>query len=134
MAYKFGKRSQANLNQCTPVLKELMTRSLMTSNSDFSVICGHRGEEEQNEAYRKGHSKLKFPQSKHNKFPSEAVDVVPYPLDWTDTASFEELSEHIKHIWSMMEAEKATGDWELQWGGDWKSFKDMPHYELKKKK
>lgn len=133
MAYKFGKRSKEKLKEAEPLLRELMCRALMTSNSDFSVICGHRTEEEQNEAYRKGYSKLKYPRSKHNKIPSMAVDVVPYPLDWSDIASFKELAEHIKSVWSTMEYEKATGDWELVHGGDWK-MRDYPHWELRKKK
>ena len=131
--FRFSKRSKEKLKEAEPLLRELMTRAIMTSNSDFSVICGHRTEEEQNEAYRKGYSKLKYPRSKHNKIPSMAVDVVPYPLDWSDIASFKELAEHIKSVWSTMEYENATGDWELVHGGDWK-MRDYPHWELRKKK
>ena len=48
--FRFSKRSKEKLKEAEPLLRELMCRALMTSNSDFSVICGHRTEEEQNEA------------------------------------------------------------------------------------
>jgi peptidoglycan L-alanyl-D-glutamate endopeptidase CwlK len=55
---------------------------------DCSVICGHRGQEEQDEAFHKVLSKHRFPESKHNKETSLAADVVPYPIDWDDTDRF----------------------------------------------
>jgi len=45
---------------------------------DCTVVCGHRGEEEQNAAYEAGNSLLMFPKSNHNVFPSNAIDLVPY--------------------------------------------------------
>ena len=51
---------------------------------DCSVLCGHRGEEDQNKAYDSGNSKVKWPNGRHNKKPSIAVDVAPYPIDWKD--------------------------------------------------
>lgn len=51
---------------------------------DFTVVCGHRGQEEQDKAYADGYSKVKFPNSKHNSYPSMAVDLAPWEgkLDW----------------------------------------------------
>lgn len=98
---------------------------------DFSVLCGYRGKQEQDAAYNKGTSKLKYPNSKHNKKPSHAVDIAPYPLNWKDIKSFVSLSVIIKETWEgMSETEKAG--WKLEWGGDWSSFKDYPHYQLVK--
>jgi len=45
---------------------------------DVTIVCGYRGEEEQNKAYTEKKSGLKFPQSKHNHAPSSAVDIAPY--------------------------------------------------------
>lgn len=135
MAYKFSKRSQTNLDQCTPVLKELMTRALMTSNSDFSVICGFRGEKEQNDAYARGASKLKWPNSAHNKTPkSYACDIAPYPLDWHDIAAFQALGEHVLEVWDTMKSEGHVDEWDLIWGGHFRSLKDFPHFEVRQKK
>ena len=127
----FSKKSLEILSTCELPLQVLM-RLAIQSGQDFSIICGHRGEEEQNEAYKLGHSKLKYPKSKHNTSPSQAVDIAPYPIDWSNKVRFLTLSKHIKATWdSMSELEK--GGWELTWGGDWKSFPDLPHWELNKK-
>ena len=63
-----------------------------------------------------------FPMSKHNIKPSLAVDVVPWPLDWTNIDRFIELGRIVKE-----EAEKLKID--VDWGGEWKTFKDYPHWE-----
>jgi len=48
----------------------------------FTVICGHRGEQEQNTAYENGFSTKKFPDSKHNSIPSRAMDIIPDAGGW----------------------------------------------------
>lgn len=90
---------------------------------DFSVLCSFRSKEEQEEAFRTGHSKKHWPGSKHNKIPAMAVDVAPYPIDWSNIGQFEKLAVVIKQV----AQEKGI---EITWGGDWK-MKDLPHYELK---
>lgn len=127
---KFSARSLKNLEQCHPLLQLLMYEAIKVT--DFSVICGFRGEREQNEAYDRGASKLKWPQSKHNQTPSLAVDIVPYPIDWNDERRFRTLGTVVKEIWAQLPEEKKEG-WSLSWGGDWKTFKDFPHFELRKK-
>jgi peptidoglycan L-alanyl-D-glutamate endopeptidase CwlK len=99
---------------------------------DITVLCGHRTEAEQNDAYRKGFSKLQFPKSKHNSMPSMAVDIAPYPIDWDDFERFETVASVVKTHWNLIPHEERRG-WELQWGGDWSRFRDMPHWELKRK-
>lgn len=91
---------------------------------DFSVLCGYRNEHDQNEAYDNGFSKLKFPQSMHNRYPSLAVDIAPYPINWKNSVAFCELANIIKRI-----SEQTMIP--IQWGGDWVKFIDMPHWELK---
>lgn len=53
----------------------------------------------------------------------EAVDIAPYPIDWKDLKRFKMLSEHIKKVARILNIQVA-------WGGDWKTFKDYPHWEL----
>lgn len=127
---QFSKRSEDRLDTCHPLLQKLM-RSVIGV-VDITVLCGHRGEEEQNAAYRKGFSKLQFPKSKHNIMPSMAVDIAPYPIDWDDFERFETVASVVKTHWNLIPPEERRG-WELQWGGDWKNFRDMPHWELKKR-
>ena len=94
---------------------------------DICVVCGFRGEIEQNDAFQRGNSKLKYPNSKHNKSPSLAVDLAPCDckgsIDWQDVEKFVELSK-------LMLAEAAKQRVKLVWGGSFKKFVDMPHFEL----
>lgn len=125
--YKLSKRSTINLSQTHTDLQILFHEVI--KERDIAVICGHRGEKEQNEAYEKNFSKLKFPLSKHNKLPSLAVDVVPYPIDWTNIDRFEELGEFVlMKAKELKEAGKIKSN--ITWGGNWKKFTDYPHYEI----
>ena len=90
---------------------------------DFSVLCGHRNEEDQNAAYRSGVSKARWGESEHNSLPSKAVDICPWPVDWEDRESFARLIGRIEHIADQLGIE-------IRWGGDFESLSDMPHIEL----
>ena len=74
---KFGKGSLNSLNTVHPKLIKVAYEVI--KEYDHSVIWGHRDEIQQNIAFEKGHSKLVWPDSKHNKKPSVAIDVIPYP-------------------------------------------------------
>lgn len=90
---------------------------------DCTVLCGHRGREEQEEAFALGHSKVRFPHSKHNVQPSLAVDVVPWPVDWTDLNRFRAFAVIVKE-------QAARMGIKVRWGGDFTTLVDMPHWEL----
>lgn len=138
MTYRFSQRSVARLQTCHPDLQLLMVEALADPDcpSDMSVLCGYRGEEEQNAAYDSGRSKLRYPRSKHNQTPlSLAVDVAPYvagAVSW-DWKHYHPLAAHIKATWQRLEQrELTTGNYSLSWGGDWTSLKDGPHWQLDK--
>lgn len=59
--------------------------------------------------------------SKHTK--GKAVDLVPYPVDWNDLNKFKSIAQAVQ------EASKELGV-TVQWGGNWRTFKDYPHFEL----
>lgn len=120
--YKFGKRSLENLSTCHPDLQKVLHRAI--KKFDFSVIEGHRTKAKQEEYFQKGTSRRRWPNSKHNTKPSLAVDVVPWPIDWNDIERFKQMAEVI------LKAAKEEGV-ELTWGGNWKTFKDYPHFQLK---
>jgi len=120
----FSKRSLDNLATCHPDLQKVAHEAIQTF--DFTVICGHRNKADQDKAYKEGKSKLKYPASKHNKTPSLAMDCTPYPLDWNDTKSFHAMADHMKKAAKTVKVG-------IVWGGDWKSFFDGPHFELKEK-
>lgn len=118
---EFSKSSADKLATCDQRLQDVCNEAI--KETDFTVVYGHRTREDQNLAYQTGKSRLNWPDSKHNSTPSMAVDLAPYPIDWNDLGRFHKLSEVIKRI----AAEKNIP---IEWGGDWKTFKDYPHFQL----
>jgi peptidoglycan LD-endopeptidase CwlK len=125
----FSRRSLARLETCDHRLQMVLKRAI--TRYDFTVLCGHRTKEEQNDAFERGASKLQWPRSKHNKTPSLAVDIAPFPIDWDNLDRFRELAAII-----MDEAAKLNI--KLRWGADWNQngserderFRDYPHWEI----
>lgn len=77
--------------------------------------------------YKDGYEK----KSRHQNYPSDAVDVVPYPSLWADKNKLIELAGAIRYCQSKLLKEGRI-ETTLNWGGDWHSFKDRPHWEIKK--
>jgi peptidoglycan LD-endopeptidase CwlK len=133
---KFGKRSAANLAEANEDLQVLFNE--VVNEYDCSVIEGRRGEAEQNSLFAAGKSKLKFPKSKHNSAPGDpcdAVDVVPYPIDWNDRDRFMHFGGYVLGVAHRLYQEGRMNQ-RIRWGGDWngdntfnESFWDAPHFE-----
>ena len=127
--YKWGPRSLRQMENIDPRLKRVLNEVIKYV--DCSVIEGHRSEERQNKLFEEGRTKLKFPHGRHNYYPSRAVDVVPYPIDWDDRERFHLFAGFVIGIAKSMEIN-------LRWGGDWNmnfevddnKFDDFPHFEL----
>lgn len=136
--YKFSKRSLNNLATAEEKLQVLF--NAVIEEIDCTIIYGHRTPEEQFELFKQGREKKdgwwvkvgktvtnldgNIKKSKHNYFPSKAVDVVPFPLDWNDIESFKNLAVIVKK-----KAKELNID--VEWGGDWASLKDYPHWQVK---
>lgn len=101
-------------------------------------MCGNRGEEAQTEAFENGYSKVQFPNSKHNSLPSMAVDSVPYPIEWTNTARMKIYVGFVLGVARML-LDYGAVEHELVSGLDWDkdtfikdhTFHDHPHFQLK---
>ena len=127
---KFGKRSKNALSSCDERLIKIFNEVIKTV--DCSVLEGHRGQSKQDKYYEEGKSKVKYPSGRHNKLPSMAVDVAPYPIDWDDRERFHLFAGFVLGIAKSMGIS-------LRWGGDWNQnfevddnkFDDFPHFELK---
>ena len=89
-----SNKSIQKLNTCHSDLKRLI--EAVAEDEKCAVTCGFRGRYEQEKAYYEGKSKAKWGMSKHNFKPSQAVDVVPLPLDWNNIKSNEKLGEKIE--------------------------------------
>lgn len=125
MIRSYSARSLKNLSGIHPDLRRVIDRALRDSPVDFSVIEGLRTKERQAQLVKQGASKTM--DSRH--ITGHAVDLVPIGAD--GKASF---------AWPLYDilgpAVKAAAEAEgvaLDWGGDWKSFRDGPHFELDRK-
>jgi hypothetical protein len=129
---KFSRTSTRRLVTCDKRLERLALEVVRLY--DCTVICGHRNKPEQEEAYRMGFSKKKWPESKHNKLPSLAIDLAPYPVEWNNT-------KRMYHFAGFVQAMAIKLDIPLRWGGDWDSdfdlddqtFMDLVHFEIRGK-
>lgn len=135
MAFAFGKTSTAKLNEINPVLKDLAIKALSKSTVDFGIPStgGKRTAEEQKVLFDKGFSQKDGTIKKSYHQSGNAVDLVPYidgGFTWANKQAFNEIHKAVTEAW----AEMGVKDWTLVWGGDWKTFVDLPHYQLDKKK
>jgi len=125
---KFSISSINKLNTCHPDLQRIFNDVIKIR--DCTVICGARTQEEQQKAFAGGFSKIdginkkSMHQISDERPLSLAVDVLPYPIKWDDKKGHEDFARAVK-----VTAEQLGID--IVWGGDWKSFSDRPHWELK---
>jgi peptidoglycan L-alanyl-D-glutamate endopeptidase CwlK len=131
----FSPASLAQLRTCDPRLQRVLERVIKSV--DFQVLEGHRGQQAQDRAFAEGHSQKRWPDGNHNKFPSRAVDIAPFPVDWKDARRFHYLAGFVLAIASTMGIK-------LRWGGAWNdladgdlgdlngpsNFNDLPHFEV----
>jgi len=125
----YSKRSLDKLLTCH--LDLLVVFQQVLKDFDHSILCGHRNEEDQNDAFAQGSSQLKWPNGKHNELPSLAVDAIPYPIDWTDR-------ERMTYFAGQVIATGRAMGIEIRWGGNWamdthlsnNKFDDLVHFEL----
>ena len=127
---RYGKRSMSRLDGVHPLLVDWSLR--LVSVFDNSVISGVRDLTTQREYVALGVSKTM--NSKHLIQPGgygEALDLAPYPVDWSDTRRFDLLAGY-----GLMLAHEMGIP--IRWGGDWdrdtqvkdQTFHDLGHFEV----
>ncbi len=103
---------------------------------DHCVIKGHRGEDEQNEAFNAvpQRSKLPWPKGNHNAYPSKAQDVKAYPFPEKEQEQREEqlyLLGLYRGVAAMMGVDLRTGaDWDRDGEILDNGFDDFFHAEI----
>ncbi len=120
--YKLSQRSQSNLKGVHQDLVRVVRLAITFSEYDFVVIEGIRSLARQKALIKEGKSKTL--NSRH--LTGHAVDIVPLvngAIPWQDWSAFEAVSKVMK------QAAQQLGI-SINWGGDWVSFRDGPHYEL----
>jgi peptidoglycan L-alanyl-D-glutamate endopeptidase CwlK len=118
---KYSNRSLRNLKGIHPDLRRVIDRALQDSPLDFIVIEGLRTKDRQAKLVASGASQTM--NSRH--ITGHAVDLLPIgpngaAFDWP---LYHKLGPAVKA------AARAEGV-ELEWGGDWRTFKDGPHFQL----
>ncbi|WP_100123765.1 M15 family metallopeptidase [Snodgrassella alvi] len=142
--YKLSIRSLQRLYGVDVSLVRVVKRAIEITSQDFMVTEGLRTYEQCCINYGKGRTALqcsvkgvpaKYAQpglSKvtwlNNPFASKhatgkAIDLVPYPVDWNDLKKFHMIAVAMKQAATELKVK-------IVWGGDWKSSKDYPHFEV----
>jgi len=127
--YALGPRSKARLKGVHPDLVKLVERAINLTTVDFTVLEGVRDPLRQMKLVEAGASQTM--NSRHipgaDGF-AKAVDLgawVDDQIDWS-------WPLYHKIAAAMKEAAKQVGV-PIEWGGDWRTFKDGPHFQLPRK-
>jgi len=118
--FKYSIKSKTVRQSIHPELRKLFEEVLHYR--DHALVSGYRSETEQAEMVLLGRSQLPWPFSKHNKIPSRAVDVAPYPVPGDEDPEWDYFALFVKALAVDM-------DIVVKWGGDWTSFVDKWHWE-----
>ena len=119
--YVLGARSKTRLNGLHKDLVAVVERAIEITDVDFTVLEGMRTLARQKKLVASGASTTL--NSRH--LTGHAVDLGAY-VDGTvrwDWPLYHAIAKAMKQA-----AEEL--DVELEWGGDWKSFPDGPHFQL----
>lgn len=119
--FKFGARSLKRLEGLHCDLVKVMMHALAISDLDFTVLEGKRTLARQKQLLKEGATRTL--NSRH--LTGHAIDIAPLingTVRW-DWPLYNRLAKTIK------KAAKEVGV-TVEWGGDWKTFKDGPHWQL----
>lgn len=129
MTFKLSSTSKRNMAGVHEDLKRIAERAIEITKVDFGIPStgGLRTSEQQNDLFKKGVSKCDGYDKKSYHQTGRALDFYAY-VD--GRASWDEL--HLTMIaTAFLQAASELGI-QLEWGGLFRSFKDMPHVQLKK--
>ncbi|MBD8010241.1 M15 family metallopeptidase [Acinetobacter pecorum] len=121
MGYKLGQKSLSNLKGVHPDLVKVVKRAIEITECDFTITEGLRTKERQAQLLKE--KKTTTSNSRH--LTGHAVDLAV----WVDNT----VSWEWKYYYQIADAMKKAAselNVSIDWGGDWKKFKDGPHFEL----
>jgi peptidoglycan L-alanyl-D-glutamate endopeptidase CwlK len=128
MTFQLGKNSMKNMEGIDDRLIDIVELAITISPIDFGVPSsgGFRSTEDQAKLYTAGKSKCDGRDNKSYHQTGKAVDVFGY-VD--GKASWDTL--HLTTIATAMLQSASQLGIELQWGGLWRSWQDLPHFQIK---
>ena len=131
---QFTEKEKQRLELINPSLQKVILRA--AEKVPIFVVCGHRDQHAQDLAFAQGFSKVKFPNSKHNKsvypaYKSDAVDLCPYPIDWNNHSKFYEIYREMQNAADALGIKIRSGA-DFNQDGNLTNDKwiDLPHHEL----
>lgn len=136
--FYFGKSSKRNNEEIVIELKEVLEEAISLGLIDFGNVCGYRPREEQTAAFTDGKSKVQWPDSMHNVFPSMAADLQIYI---NGKATFERF--HYCFLAGIIQTIALKRGHYVRWGGNWdgdgeiitdQTFQDLMHFEYRGKR
>ena len=122
--FTLGHRSKQRLKGVHPDLVKVVERAIRITTVDFAVLEGLRTPERQKALVEVGASQTL--NSRH--LTGHAVDLGAWVADevrW-DWPLYHKIAA------AMKEAAKQV-DVPIEWGGDWRNFRDGPHFQLPRK-
>lgn len=127
MGYKLGTKSLSNLKGVHPDLIKVVKRAIELTECDFTITEGLRTKERQAQLLKE--KKTTTSNSRH--LTGHAVDLAAWVIpEGSDTGT---VSWDWKYYYIIEKAMKQAASElkiPIEWGGDWKSFKDAPHWQL----
>ncbi len=134
--FKFSRNSEKKLQYLHPNLQKFFKELIKISPYDFSITQGVRTAEEQNKLYQQGRTvpgkivtncdgyKIKSNHQTKDDGLGHAGDIavlINNKITWEE--------KYYKEI--AMSARILMRKYNIEWGGDWRNFKDLPHFEYK---
>lgn len=118
------------LEQCHPDWKAIF-HDIKAEFPDCHISCGFRDRNAQEEVYKLGLSRARWPQSKHNfmragKPCSLALDL--FQIDDEGEAKFKK-----SYYLEIAQFLNKLGE-DVEWSGDWKNFKEHCHFQISKER
>ena len=121
MTYNLSKKSRDRLAGVHPDLVKVVERAIEITEIDFAVLEGVRSKTRQEQLVKAGASKTM--RSRH--LTGHAVDLGAYvagSVRW-DWPLYHKLAVAVKQAAAELQIP-------IEWGGDWTTFKDGPHWQL----
>lgn len=121
MTYNLSKKSRDRLAGVHPDLVKVVERTIEITDIDFAVLEGVRSKTRQEQLVKAGASQTM--RSRH--LTGHAVDLGAYvagSVRW-DWPLYHKLAVSVKQAAAELQIP-------IEWGGDWTTFKDGPHWQL----
>lgn len=121
MSYVLSKKSLDRLSGVHHDLVEVVKRAIEITEVDFTVLEGVRSKTRQEQLVKAGASQTM--RSRH--LTGHAVDLGAYvggQVRW-DWPLYYKIADAVKKAAAELNVP-------IEWGGDWKTFKDGPHFQL----